>query len=174
MPPDLVARLEYVQLADVTPDEPPRSYRPLGIDLPGQGVRILWSVSLEETLTRDGIAFETKPVPSATVARYIRLEETEMIMNSSSAVLNVASGLIAAHTKLRAVFVPSTMWEVSPSTTQDEHASRQAIVDHCARAGVALRTYTSSRWSLNHVPEFSAYLREEAAGALEAAATARS
>ncbi|GAA5916751.1 hypothetical protein JCM8208_001677 [Rhodotorula glutinis] len=160
LPPDLVAQLEYVQLADVEPDK--SHYHPLGLEIALQSVPILWSVSSGETFTSEGPVIECRPVPSAAVGRYIRLEEGGILSSSSTTVLDAAQDVIAMHTHLRAVFLPSCMWELLPSTTQEEHASRQAIIDHCASAGVDLRTYASSRWTLNHLPEFSLYLRGEA------------
>ncbi|GAA5945464.1 hypothetical protein JCM3775_003703 [Rhodotorula graminis] len=152
LPRNLVAQLEYIQLEDLSRGEPSR-YRPLGVDLARQEVRILWTVTLDERVTSDGVDLSSGPTPSAAGGRYLRLEPPDMVAPSSSTALDAALGLIAKHAHLRAVFLPSSMWQRPPSADPDEAASRQAIVDHCA--------------------SFSMYLREEAARAQSAAVRAR-
>ncbi|KPV72124.1 uncharacterized protein RHOBADRAFT_46964 [Rhodotorula graminis WP1] len=152
LPPNLVAQLEYIQLEDLSRDGP-AWYRPLGVEIARQEVRILWTVSLVERVSFNRIVVKSGPMPSAAVGRYLRLEPPDMVAPSSSTALDAALGLIAKHAHLRAVFLPSSMWQRAPSADPDEAASRQAIIDHCA--------------------SFSMYLREEAARAQSAAVRAR-
>ncbi|GAA5893324.1 hypothetical protein JCM8208_004409 [Rhodotorula glutinis] len=74
--------------------------------------------------------------------------------------------LIALHDRvpLRLVLVPANMWNCPPDEVApaDEREARQAVVDECARRGIALRTFEQPLRAYGVVPEFAAFVREEA------------
>ncbi|GAA5945462.1 hypothetical protein JCM3775_003702 [Rhodotorula graminis] len=170
-PIDFLAQLDYVEIAGYG-DDTAYYARLLPVEQLVCRTPILWRLDLIVDRAR-GAGFLALARSSFLHAHFLILDPIRTYFNKTDKLAWTERVLVEmrivlappSHPHLRLVLVPAYLWHPSPhNTTAANEAARRAVEDVCARRGVVLRTYAARRTeNAGAVPEFLAFLREEAA-----------
>ncbi|GAA5933643.1 hypothetical protein JCM3775_003760 [Rhodotorula graminis] len=140
----------------------------------GDTLPVLWCVDLDRALVRNRFPRSHAALRRHVFVRLVLAEPSSpspleparhtSFRNAPSRLAKVLD-IVALLPNLELLLVPHDLWlpNARPSSA---HAAQQAVVDDCARRGVALRTYDGRGESGEGiVPEFETFLRERASAA---------
>ncbi|GAA5855299.1 hypothetical protein JCM9279_001938 [Rhodotorula babjevae] len=140
------------------------------LDAPPASLPVLWrvSVSIDDPLHEHDVCLSTASIP---YGRHLLLEASHSQRNDPVSAhwerkYVELRRLVAlhAHSRLRLVLVSGAPWR-QPGATAPELAALEALEGDCERRGVALRPCQPPRVEDGALPEFVAFLREQAARA---------
>ncbi|KPV72187.1 uncharacterized protein RHOBADRAFT_56009 [Rhodotorula graminis WP1] len=170
-PNDFLAQLDHVEVGSYGADAAHYDLL-LPVEHLVRRTPILWRLDLNVDPAHNMSAFASAR-PSFLHAHFLILNPLDPLFDQSDVATWTERVLVEmrivlappSHPHLRLVLVPAYLWYPSPhNTTAANEAARRAVEDVCARRGVVLRTYAARRAEdAAAVPEFLAFLREEAA-----------